>query len=103
MFDDVENQLQNSTASHSVANSAIASDSAHTFEDAPIRSAIPAGQKVEAPPDEVAWEDDPENARNWPSKKKWIAVSIVRSSVSAVSLILILSSGFPLHIHPSTV
>jgi hypothetical protein len=24
------------------------------------------------------WENDPENARNWPSRKKWTAVCIVR-------------------------
>ncbi|KAK7060842.1 hypothetical protein VNI00_000575 [Paramarasmius palmivorus] len=41
-------------------------------------SAIPVDKKEEALENvEDDWENDPENARNWPRRKKWVAVSIV--------------------------
>lgn len=41
-------------------------------------SALPADKEGEAIENiEDDWECDPENARNWPSSRKWTAVSIV--------------------------
>lgn len=43
-------------------------------------SAIPEDKNEEAFENTLEdWEDDPENARNWPARKKWLMVSIVRS------------------------
>lgn len=41
-------------------------------------SAIPEDKKEEALENlEDDWQDDPANARNWPSRRKWIAVFVV--------------------------
>jgi len=50
-------------------------------------SAIPADKEEEAVENIVDdWETDPDNARNWPKRKKWLMVFIVRTNTHRLSL-----------------
>jgi hypothetical protein len=47
-------------------------------------SALPEDKEGEAIENvEDDWEDDPENARNWPAAKKWTTVAIVSVLLSS--------------------
>lgn len=57
----------------------------HNSEEHPHRpapghgeSAIPADPKEEQEENVLDdWEDDPDNARNWPASKKWTSIAVV--------------------------
>ena len=59
--------------------------SLHETPEPSIRTFVPAHEELEDKKEEIHetleednWESDPENARNWPSFKKWVSMFIVR-------------------------
>jgi hypothetical protein len=56
-----------------------------------IRTFVPGHEESEDKKEEILetlediWETDPENARNWPMYKKWVAMLIVRQIIYAYS------------------
>ena len=67
--------------------------SLHETPEHSIRTFVPASghEESEDKKEEILetlednWEADPENARNWPTYKKWVSVSIVRRIIYSYS------------------
>ena len=45
------------------------------------RSPVPRDQEKDHASEEEDWEKDPENARNWSNRKKWLTVFVVSAPV----------------------
>ena len=45
------------------------------------RSPVPRDQEKDHESEEEDWETDPENARNWSNRKKWLTVFVVSAPV----------------------
>lgn len=66
-------------------------NSFHETPEHSIRTFVPGHEESEDKKEKILetlednWETDPENARNWPTYKKWISMSIVRGIIYACS------------------
>lgn len=65
--------------------------SLHESPEHSIRTFVPGHEESEDKKEEILetldeiWETDPDNARNWPTYKKWVAMLIVRQIIYAYS------------------
>lgn len=73
------------TANTSSTHSLKTEKSFHDTFEHTVPTFVPGHEESAMPEDkefpeivEDNWENDPENARNWPAYKKWVSVSIVR-------------------------